>query len=66
MSRVEEIQAQIESLPFEDMRRIAEWVRERDQQLWDGQIDRDFAAGKLDFLLREADEDDLQEWPPTE
>ena len=70
MSRVDEIEVAITRLPPEDFRRIAEWVRERDQQLWDEQMDRDSASGKLDFLIDEAKNEGLtgllREWPPHE
>ncbi len=67
MDRVEEIEAAIKSLPPEEFRRIAQWFRERDQALWDQQLDRDASAGKLDFLFeeskRESEEGLLRDWP---
>jgi hypothetical protein len=67
MSRVEEIEAAIEGLSQEDYRRVARWFVERDQSLWDQQLDRDNASGKLDFLFEEADADVeaglVREWP---
>jgi len=54
MSRVEEIESQIEQLPPEEFARVANWIREMDQQGWDEQLDRDAASGKLDALLAEA------------
>jgi hypothetical protein len=69
MDKIQEIEAAIESLPREDYRRIAEWFREREQQLWDAQMDEDFAEGKLDSLFTNADDDEkkglLHEWPPA-
>lgn len=68
MNRVEEIEAAIESLSSEEFRRIVEWLREREQQRWDEQIDCDAAAGRLDFLFADAERDAaqglLREWPP--
>jgi hypothetical protein len=68
MSRVEEIEDAIDRLPPEEFRRIARWVREREQQLWDEQLDRDSASGRLDFLFEEAETEAekelLREWPP--
>ena len=55
MDRVEEIEAAIDRLPPKDFRRIADWLAERDRQLWDVQMDRDCASGKLDFLFEEAE-----------
>jgi hypothetical protein len=33
---------------------LADWVLDLDEQRWDEQIERDIAAGKLDFLAQEA------------
>lgn len=67
MDRVEEIEAAINDLPPEDFRRIANWVRERDQSLWDLQLDSDSSSGKLDFLFEEIEADSQQglirDWP---
>ncbi len=57
MDRVEEIEAAINDLPPEDFQRIANWFRERDQSLWDQQLDRDAVDGKLDFLFNEVETD---------
>jgi hypothetical protein len=54
MTQVEAIQAEIESLSREDFVRLRDWIAERDWQIWDRQIERDSAAGKLDFLRDEA------------
>ena len=55
MTQIEAIQAEIESLSREDFARLREWIAERDWQDWDRQIERDSAAGKLDFLRDEAE-----------
>jgi len=54
MTKVEQIQAQIEALYEEDFVRLREWFAERDWLLWDKQLEADIADGKLDFLLEEA------------
>ena len=68
MDRVEEIEAAIDSLPPEEFRRFAKWFREREQGLWDEQLDRDSVSGKLDLLFQEAENESekrlLREWPP--
>ena len=68
MDRVEQIEAAILSLPPEEYRRLAEWFGAREQTRWDEQMDRDSAAGKLDFLFREAeselDQGLVRHWPP--
>ena len=54
MDRVEEIEAAINNLPAEEFRRIARWFSERDQSLWDRQLDDDSLTGRVDFLFEEA------------
>ena len=53
MTQIEAILAEIESLSSEDFARLRKWIAERDWQNWDRQIERDSAAGKLDFLREE-------------
>jgi hypothetical protein len=69
MDRVDEIEAAITDLRPEEYQRLVEWFREREQVRWDQQMDRDAAAGKLDFLVREAasesEQGTLREWPPA-
>lgn len=60
MTQIEAIQAEIKSLSQEDFARLREWISERDWHNWDQQIERDSAAGKLDFLLKEAHAAKLQ------
>lgn len=70
MATVEDIENAITKLSAEDYARFLEWFRERDQQVWDEQMDRDAAAGKLDFLRTEAQEARnaglVRDWPPAE
>lgn len=54
MTKVEQLQMEIEALPEEDFSRLRRWFAEKDWELWDSQIESDVAAGKLDFLLEEA------------
>jgi len=56
VATVEDIEDAILNLSPKDYARFLEWFRERDQQVWDEQMDRDAAAGKLDFLRDEARE----------
>ena len=60
MERVEEIEAAIDRLPPAEYRRIAEWFHAREQGLWDEQMDRDSAGGKLDRLFAEAENESAQ------
>ena len=63
MSKVEEIEQAIGELPPEDFRRLAVWFRNREQSVWDEQMDQDSASGRLDDLFAEADSNDLAPWP---
>lgn len=54
MTRVQELQMVIESLPREEYIRLRQWFLERDWEEWDKQIEVDSKAGKLDFLIKEA------------
>lgn len=69
MSRIEEIEEAIGRLNPEEFRRIADWVREREQRQWDEQLDRDGSSGKLDFLFEEAEVESrerlLRDWPSS-
>jgi len=68
MDRVEEIETAINNLPPEEYRRLSQWFHELEQTRWDSQMDRDSAAGKLDFLFEEAESQSAQgllhDWPP--
>ncbi len=54
MSKIDEIKAEIERLPSEDLAELVHWLSERDWERWDKEIEADAEAGKLDFLVREA------------
>lgn len=55
---VEEIQQAIRDLPNDDLQRIQRWISDLAWEAWDKEIEADSAAGKLDFLLDEAEEDE--------
>jgi len=57
MSKVEDIQAAVESLSEDEYRRFQTWFSERGWQKWDDQIQRDSELGRLDFLIDEAVEE---------
>ena len=52
MTKIEQLQMEIEALPEEDFLRLRRWFAEKDWELWDSKIESDTAAGKLDFLLK--------------
>jgi hypothetical protein len=60
MTRVEQLEEAVDSLPAEEYRQFRNWFFERDWAEWDRQIEADSAAGKLDFLFSEAEEEKRQ------
>ena len=56
MSTIEEIEEAIVSLPIEQRDKVRKWINELDDD-WDRQIAEDVAAGRLDHLGSEVDED---------
>ena len=62
MDRVEEIEVAIQSLLPEEYQRLAQWFRDREQNRWDEQMDRDSSVGKLDFLFEEAEHESGQDF----
>jgi hypothetical protein len=56
MTKIEELEITIESLPENDYRHFRRWFLERDWGKWDEQIEHDSNSGKLDFLIQEAKE----------
>jgi hypothetical protein len=57
MSTVKQIEAEILKLSPQELSQLANWVLDLDEQRWDEQIEQDIAAGKLDFLAQEAQEE---------
>lgn len=57
MSKVEQIEQQIEELSRSEFAELRDWILECDWESWDAQIEQDAQAGKLDSLLREAEAD---------
>lgn len=54
MSKVESIEQQIKTLSAEEVAQLRAWFLEFDWALWDQQLERDVAAGKLDALAKTA------------
>jgi hypothetical protein len=67
MNTVEEIEQAAERLVPSEFARLASWVSARYHDLWTRQMERDAAAGKLDFLFNEAETErhagQLHDWP---
>jgi hypothetical protein len=56
MTRVEQLEEQIQQLSPAEFAELRTWLAERDWEEWDKQIERDAASGKLDRLFAEARE----------
>jgi hypothetical protein len=54
MTKVQAIQEQIEQLDHDEFAQLAEWVRERDWEAWDREIEEDSASGALEEFMEEA------------
>ena len=54
MSKIEELELAIASLPEEEYCQFRRWFLDRDWEKWDREIEADSESGKLDFLLHEA------------
>lgn len=57
MSTLQEIEAAIEKLSPGDFLILMDRLRARHPDAWDRQMEEDSAAGALDFLVRELDDD---------
>ncbi|MTF39700.1 hypothetical protein VKI21_15065 [Cyanobacterium aponinum UTEX 3222] len=54
MTKLQLIQAEIETLTSDDFTYLKNWINELDAQQWEKQIEQDSNDGKLDFLIEEA------------
>jgi hypothetical protein len=52
MSKIDELKADIEGLPSEELAEL--FPSEKEWESWDKEIEADSQAGRLDFLVREA------------
>jgi len=54
MSQLEKLEQQVVSLPEDEYGEFRRWFLDRDWEKWDNEIEADWEAGKLDFLVEEA------------
>ena len=54
MSKIDELKADIERLPSEEMAELFRWLSEKEWESWDKEMEADSQSGRLDFLVREA------------
>jgi hypothetical protein len=55
MSKIDELKADIERLPSEELAEL--FPSEKEWEIWDKEIEAGSQAGRLDFLVREAHEE---------
>ena len=56
MSKINELKADIEKLPGEEVAELFRWLSEKEWENWDEEMKADSQAGRLDFLMREAED----------
>jgi hypothetical protein len=56
MTKIEELEIAVTSLPAEEYSQFRRWFFDCDWEKWDREIEADAESGKLDFLLQEAAE----------
>jgi hypothetical protein len=54
MSKIEQLEQQIQALSPDELAQFRAWFAEFDWKLWDSQFEQDAAAGKLDKLAEKA------------
>lgn len=54
MTKLEALEREVENLTPDELAAFRDWFAEYDWQMWDRQIERDSAEGKLDKLAAEA------------
>ena len=57
MTKIEQIQADIEKLDPAEIAKLRDWLEELDARLFDDKIARDAGSGKLDKLIADAKAD---------
>jgi len=54
MTKIEELEKVVATLPEEEYSQFRKWFLDRDWERWDREIKEDSESGKLDFLVQEA------------
>jgi succinate dehydrogenase flavin-adding protein (antitoxin of CptAB toxin-antitoxin module) len=54
MGKIESIEEQMKALSPEELERFRAWLQELDWTLWDEQLERGVASGKIDALAEKA------------
>jgi hypothetical protein len=54
---IKEIESAIAQLPPSELAELAKWFEEFQARVWDEQLEQDVKAGRLDALLKQAEQD---------
>lgn len=54
---IKEIESAIAQLPPAELAEFAKWFEEFQAQVWDERLEQDAKAGRLDALMKEAEQD---------
>jgi hypothetical protein len=54
---IKEIESAITQLPPSELAELAQWFEEYQAQVWDDQLEHDVKSGRLDALLKQAEQD---------
>jgi hypothetical protein len=54
---IKEIESAITQLPPSELAKLAKWFEEFHAKVWDVQLEQDLKAGRLDELLKQAEQD---------
>jgi len=54
MTKVQALEEEIEKLSSAELVELREWIVEREAEVWDREIERDAASGKLDKLFEKS------------
>ena len=57
MSKVKDLEQQVQALSPEELAQFREWFLEFDWAVWDREIERDVRAGQLDAMAEKAIQD---------
>jgi hypothetical protein len=57
MSKVDKLKTEIEGLPKDEFTELVRWLSEKEWERWDKEIEAYSKAGRLDFLIREAQDE---------
>jgi hypothetical protein len=59
MTKVQALEEEIEKLSSAELVELREWIVEREAEVWDREIERDAASGKLEKLFEKSVADHL-------